>query len=88
VDAPVPATPSAVAMTVDSVRNMLVGSVTISAARRALSSWKMAAHGQVAPGRSRAGPGHGRLARRGATSAASWATSGAKDAVPPAFEFR
>jgi hypothetical protein len=48
VDAAAPATMSAAVATVESIRNMAVGSVTISTARLAVSSRKMPAHSQVA----------------------------------------
>jgi hypothetical protein len=67
---------------------MLVGSATISAARRAASSWKMAAHGRVARWKKRCRSGVMAGWPGAITSAASWATSGYENPVPPAFEFR
>src|SRR5512132_821777 len=57
VDAPVPATTSAAVATVDSIRNRLAGSVTISTARPAVSSRKIPAHNQVAAWKKRCRPG-------------------------------
>jgi hypothetical protein len=59
VDTLVPATTSMAVAAVESVRNTPVGSVTISTARPAVSSRKMPAYNQVAPGRSSAGPDNG-----------------------------
>jgi len=57
VDAAVPATTSAMVAAVESIRNILAGSVTIIAARPAASSRKIPAHSQVAPWKKRCRPG-------------------------------
>src|ERR1700685_4294512 len=57
VDAPVPATTSATVATVESIRNVLVGSVPITTARPAASNRKTPAHSQVAPWKKRCRPG-------------------------------
>src|ERR1035438_55621 len=57
VDAPVPATTSATVAAVESIRNTLAGSATISTASPAASTKKIPAHSQVAPWKKRCRPG-------------------------------
>src|ERR1039457_5044635 len=66
VDAPVPAMTRAAVAAVESMRNVLVGSVTIITARPAVSSRKIPAHSQVSPWKKRCRPGGvgGRLPQR------------------------
>ena len=56
-DATVPVTTSATVAAVESIRNVVAGSVTIISARPAASSRKIPAYSQVAPWKKRCRPG-------------------------------